>query len=258
MELTAMMDIKTPRVRLARPKKHVVIIVVAVILVIALAVYGFLSYVSWRDLDQDSKRVSSSLKTAIDESLGAEKEAISPTTEMKTLISDFETKYSSTPCAVSPFMGWQTVVPQVKTITTECDERFSNALAVIASLKPLATFIEHEQAANDLLAASIKATKAPTNYSEASATWKAVAESTTLDNTGDFQPVADKITEVSTAISTAYTAIDKAMEDEDKAALDKAIKSLASAYKTISTIAALTTSERQALVVAIADAYDAL
>jgi predicted negative regulator of RcsB-dependent stress response len=258
MELAAMMDIKTPRVRLARPKKHVVIIVIAAVLVVALAVYGFLSYVTWRDLDQDSKRVSSSLKTAIDESLGAEKESISPTIEMKTLISDFDTTYSSTPCAVSPFMGWQTIVPQVKAITTECDERFSNALAVIASLKPLVTFIEHEQAANDLLAASIKTTKAATNYNEASATWKAVAESTALDNTGDFQAVADKITEVSTAISAAYTAINKAMEDEDKAALDKAIKNLTAAYKTISAIATLTTSERQALVVAIADTYDAL
>jgi hypothetical protein len=258
MELTAMMDIKASRVRLPRPKKHIVIIVSAAILVIALAVYGFLSYVSWRDLDQDSKRVSSSLKTAIDEALGAEKETISPTIEMKMLISDFDTKYSETPCAVSPFMGWQTIVPQVKTITSECDERFSKALAVIASLKPLVTFIEHEQAANNLLAASIKATKAPSDYSEASTTWKAVAESTTLDDTDAFQPVADKITEVSTAISTAYTAIDKAVEDEDKTALDKAIKNLTAAYKTISSIATLTTSERQALVVVIADAYDAL
>jgi predicted negative regulator of RcsB-dependent stress response len=258
MEFTTMMDIKTPRVRLARPKKHVIIIIIAAIVVIALAVYGFLSYVSWRDLDQDSKRVSSSLKTALDEALGAEKEALSPTTEMKTLISDFDTKYSSTPCAVSPFMGWQTIVPQVKTIAAECDERFSNALAVIASLKPLVTFIEHEQAAKDLLAASIKATKAPTDYNAASASWKAVAESTTLDNTDVFQPVADKITEVSTVISNAYAAIDKAVKDEDKTALDKAIKSLTAAYKTIGTIATLTTSERQGLVLAIADAYDTL
>lgn len=253
-----MMDIKTPHVRFTRPKKHVIIIVIAAIFLVALAVYGFLSYVSWRDLDQDSKLVSNSLKTAIDEALGAEKEAISPTIEMKTLISDFDTKYSETPCTVSPFMGWQTVAPQVKTITTECDERFSNALAVIASLKPLVTFIEHEQATSDLLVASIKATKAPTDYKESSATWKVVAESSVLDNTDVFQPVADKVTEVSTAISAAYTALDKASKDEDKTALDEAIKDLQAAYKAIGGIAKLTSSERQALILMIADTYDAL
>jgi hypothetical protein len=253
-----MMDIKTPGTRIPRPRKRIVIIVIAALLVIALAVYGFLSYVTWRDLDQESKQVSSSLKTAIDESLGAEKEALSPTSEMKTLISDFDKKYSETPCRVSPWMSWQTVIPQVKTITTECDERFSNALAMIASLKPLIAFIEHEKIASDLVTASIKATKAPTDYAAASATWKAAAESAQLENTGDFQPVADKITEVSTAISTAYVSLNTASKNEDKAALDKAIEALGAAYKTIETIATLTTSERQALVLVIADAYDAL
>jgi hypothetical protein len=253
-----MMDIKTPRIRVRRPRKRIVIIVIAGLLVIALAVYGFLSYVTWRDLDQESKQVSSSLKTAIDESLGAEKEALSPTTEMKTLISDFDKKYSETPCGAAPWMSWQTVIPQVKTITAECDERFSNALAMIASLKPLIAFIEHEKIASDLVTASIKATKAPTDYTAASATWKATAESPALENTDVFQPVADKITEVSTDISKAYNALVAAAEDEDKTALDEAIEDLQTAYKAIGTISTLTASERQALVLVIADAYDAL
>jgi hypothetical protein len=258
MELTTMMKLKAPRIHIPRPRKRVVIIVIAALFVIALTIYGLLSYVAWRDLDQESKQVSSSLKTAIDESLGAEKEAISPTTEIKMLISDFTEQYSETPCQMSPWMSWQTVIPQVNTITTECDERFNGALAMIASLKPLLSFIEHEETASDLLATSIKATRNPTDYAAASTTWKATAESSTLENTDVFQPVADKIAEVSTGISAAYASLDTASKDEDKAGLDKAIKALGTAYKKISTVATLTASERQALVLAIADAYDAL
>lgn len=253
-----MMKFSAPRIRIPRPRKRVVIISIVAILVIALGVYGFISYTTWRDLDQESKQVSNSLKTAVNEALGAEREDISPAAEMKKLVSDFDKKYSEAPCHVSPFMNWQTIVPQVKTIVSECEARFDNALTVIASLKPLITFIEHEKKANELFMAAVETTKAPSDYNAASATWKTLADSAELTDTGEFQLVGAKIKEVAGAISTAYASIATAMKDENKTALDDGIKNLEASYASASEIATVTTAHRQPLIIAIAAAYDAL
>lgn len=258
LEYAAMMKFSTPRIRLPRPKKRFVIIAIAVVVVLALAAYGFFSYTTWHNLDQESKQVATSLKTAVNASLGTEKEHLSPTTEIKKLISDFDKKYSGSPCRLSPWISWQMVIPQAKSIAAGCDERFFNSLEFISHLKIMVGFIEEETQANTLLSTSIEATKAPKDYASASTTWKSTADSPDLVDRGNFQPVADKIKEVSTAISTAYASLATALKDEDKAGLDKAIKDLEAAYASIGDISAVTTSTRQPLIANIAEAYDKL
>ena len=253
-----MMKIKAPRIRLHRPRKRTVIIASIVVFIAALATYGFVSYTTWRNLDTESKQVSSSLKTAINESLGAEKPASSPVTAMQKLITDFEKKYSSAPCTVWPVIGWQTAIAQVKSLTQECEQRFAHALELIASLKPLIQFIQHEKKANDLVTTAIESTKAPTDYAAASAAWKSVVDSGDLNNTGSFQVVADKIKTVAEPLSAAYAALATASKNEDKAGLDAAIKALDTAYASIKDIGPLAVSTRSTLVETIADNYDKL
>ena len=253
-----MMKVKAPRIHIPRPKKAVVIITISAIIVAALGVYGYFSYATWRDLDTESKQVSSSLKTAVNEALGGENETISPTTEMKKLISDFDKKYSESPCQVSSLYSWQMSIPQVKTIANECDERFLDALAFMSSLKLMLAFTEHEQKASTLLTAAIDATKTPTDYTAASAAWKVAADAAELTDTGIFQSVADKIKGVATAISGQYTSLATAIKDEDKATFDTAVKNLQAAYGSTEEIKTLTASERQKLVLTVADAYDKL
>ncbi|MFZ2126201.1 MAG: hypothetical protein WAV04_01700 [Candidatus Microsaccharimonas sp.] len=253
-----MIKIKAPRIRIPRPRKRVVIITIAALLVVTLGVYGFISYTTWRDLDQESKQVASSLKTAANEALGAEKDTISPLAEMKTLVSDFDTHYSDAPCQVSPLINWQMIIPQIKTITNECDQRFLNSLEFIASLKLLIAFIEDEQTTSTLLSNAVEATKEPTDYTAASATWKSVADSADLSDTGAFQSVADKTKEVASGISTAYASLATAVKDEDKTAFDDALRNLDTAYSSTAEIGTLAAGKRQALVTNIAAAYDAL
>lgn len=252
-----MIKLKTPRIRIPRPRKRIVIISIASLVIIALGIYGFISYTVWRDLDQESKQVASSLKTAVDKALGVEKETMSPLSEMKTLVSDFDAQYNAQ-CQTSPLFGWQTIIPQVKTINDECTRRFSHSLEFITSIKPLITFIENEQTASALLSSVIEATRGPTDYTAASAAWKTVADSIELNDAGAFQSVADKTKEVASDISTAYTSLASAVKNEDKTAFDDAVTALDTAYATIVDISTLAASKRQALIDTLANAYDQL
>ncbi len=238
--------------------KRLIIIILSIIIVTGFVTYGFFSYSYWREFDQNSQKASNSLKTAIDNSLGSDKTSPAVIEQVDTVITNFENAYGTTPCTVSSWYGWETILPQLKAMRDTCDKRFATTLAVIKDLKPLAQFLKDEKKASELLVAAIEATKTPADYAAASATWKAVADSKELSTTDDFASVRTKSIEVSSAISAAYTALSSAQSKEDKVAFDTATTTLKTAYVALDTLKTTANEQRTKLVTSFVDAYKKL
>jgi hypothetical protein len=170
-------------------------------------------------------------------------------------VTDFNKAYGENPCGVSVWYSWQTVLPQLKSMRTSCDERFEVALKVIKTLKPLSRFLKDEKKTSDLLATSLEATKTPTDYAAASAIWEATAESTELPSNDDFKLVKTKTTEVATAISVAYASLASAISKENKADFDAATTGLQSAYAGVDPLKITVNDERMKLILVFIDAY---
>jgi predicted negative regulator of RcsB-dependent stress response len=257
MDDEVLMKFKPTRITIKHPKRLIIIIISAIIL-LALATYGIFSYLHWQTYDQDSKKAATSLKTAISDSLSADKTTAAPTTQIDLVVKNFEKTYGSTPCEVSVWYSWQTVIPQLKDMRSRCDQQFATALDAVSKLKPLSQFFKDEEKAAALLTASLEATKTPTDYVTASATWKAAAESDQLSKNTDFKTVHDKFTEVATAISTAYTALAEASKNESKSGLDEATTALQTAYGSIDELKGIVLTKRTAMIKTFITAYEKL
>ena len=244
----------TKRTRLKHPKR-VIIITLAALLLIALGVYTFLSYQNWTTLQQRSQDATSSLKKAVDSSLGAESPAEDPAAQIDTIIAHFNKTYGTNPCDISNAYSWQTILPAIKEIKTNCATRSATAIALIDTLKPLSQFLKDQKSASALIAANIEATKNPSDYAAAATLWQ---DTTKLSETASFKPVADKIKEVTASISAAYAALAAASKAEDKAAFDTAISAFQTAYATIPNINTVATETQTALITKAVEAYEKL
>lgn len=242
-----------------RHPKRIVVIIISVIVFLALGTYATLSYLSWRDFDQNSQVGATSLKTAIDASLGSEKTTTtSPASQIDSFVADFNKTYGDNPCQISQWYSWQTVLPYLRTMRTTCDDRFKVALEVIENLKPISQFLKDEKRAADLFTASIDATKAPTDYASASTVWKNTAESALLSTNTNFKLVTSKSIEVALAISVAYANLQSAVSNEDKAGFDTATTALQTAYSSIEPLKTTLSDERTKLITTFTDSYKKL
>jgi len=248
-------DTPAPRLRIKHPKRVIIIALVS-LLVIAAGIYAFLSYQNWQQFDQRSQASAVSLKTAIDESLGNESSAETPAEQIDKVINNFEDTYGDTPCETTSLYSWQTVVPAVNEMQNSCTSRSSSTLAVINALKPLSQFLKDQKVAAATIAATIEATKEPSDYSVAATLWQ--ENTKTLPGTEQFAPVTNKINEVTGLISSAYSALASASTVEDKAAFDAAITSLQTAYQTIPSIHAIALEAQTSLTTAVTEAYKKL
>jgi predicted negative regulator of RcsB-dependent stress response len=238
--------------------KRLVIIVISLLILAALATYGVFSYNHWREFDQNSQKAATSLKTSIDESLKADENTATASAQIDAIVSDFNKAYGENPCQVSVWYSWQTILPQLKTMRTTCDDRFKVALEVIGTLKPLSQYFKDEKKAADLFTTSLEATKAPTDYAAASSIWKSVAESTEFSTKDNFKAVKVKSIEVATAISAALAALATAVSNEDKAGFDAATTALQAAYAEIDVLKTTATTQRTDVIKLFIKAYDKL
>lgn len=248
---------KITRPRIKHPKRFMIIIA-SVIVALGLITYGVFSYFTWRGLDDHAKTASNSLKAAIDGSLGAENPSSAPSAQIDKLVADFTKQYGSQPCQVAPLFSWQQVIPALKAITKACEERFAAAVAVIDALKPVSQFLKDEEAAAELVTATLTTTAAPADYAAAAAAWKELASSTALPDSTDFKPVTDKIKEIAGATGSAYDKLTAAIASEDKVAFDLATSELQAAYAAIPGLASLATTQRDGLITKAVEAYDKL
>ncbi len=257
MDDEVLMKFKPTRITIKHPKR-LIIIIVSVIVVAALAMYGTLSYLHWQTYDQDSKKAATSLKAAIDSSLGSDDTSPSPQVQIDTIVTDFEKAYGTDPCGVSSWYRWQTVISQLNEMRDTCTSRFETALKVIKTLKPLSEFLTDEKKASEVLATTTEATKAPTDYAAAASIWKNASESTQLSDADNFMAITTKFTEVASAISAAYTALADAISNEDKAAFDTTTANLTAAYTGIDQIKTTVNEERTKLVSTFITSYKKL
>ena len=251
------MKFKATRISVKHPKRLIVIII-SVVVFLALATYGVLSYLHWQTYDKDSQKAATSLKTSVVDSFDAEKTQATPTTQIDKVVKDFEKTYGSTPCEVPSLYSWQTIIPQTKELREQCDQKFAAALEVIKKLKTLSQFLKDEAKAATLLTATLEATETPTDYAAASASWKAASESDQLSNTAEFKDIHSKFTEVTAIISTAYGALATAVKNEDKAAFDAANTELVAAYGLVDGLKTKVLLDRTALIKSFITLYEKL
>jgi hypothetical protein len=257
MDDEVLMKFKPSRISIKRPKR-LVIIIISVVILLALAGYGTFSYLHWQTYDQDSKKAATSLKTAVSDSLNADKTTAAPVTQIDTVIKNFEKTYGSTPCDVSVWYSWQTAIPQLKDMRSRCDQQFTTALDAVSKLESLSQFFKDEEKAAALLTATLEATKTPTDYTATAVAWKAAAESEQLSKNTDFKTVHDKFTGVATAISAAYDSLAEAIKNESKSGLDTATTELQTAYSRIDELKTTVLLERTTMIKAFITAYDKL
>lgn len=251
------MKFKPSRISIKRPKR-LVIIIVSALLVITLAGYGIFSYLHWQKYDQDTQKAASSLKTAVADSLGTGKTTAAPVTQIDAVIKNFEVAYGSTPCEISVWYEWQTVIPQLKDLRSRCDQQFATTLDTVSKLGTLSQFFKDESTAASLLVATLEATKAPTDYTAASAAWKAATESDQLSKDPHFKTIHDTFTEVASAISTAYASLAEATKNESKSGLDSTTTELQTAYGRIDELKTTVLQERTTIIKNFITAYEKL
>lgn len=254
------MKIKTHKTHLPTIKhpKRLIIIIASIVVALGLITYGIFSYLTWRGLDEHSQTASTSLKTAIDDSLGTDEPSKLPSTQIDTLVSDFDKKYGDQPCDVSPLFSWQRFIPAVKDISNSCDQRFATAIGVIDALTPISQFLKDEKIAADLVTTTVTTTADPADYAATAAVWKSLTDATSLPTSADFKPITDKIKEIASTISVSYDKLVAANTAEDKVAFDLADSELKAAYGSIPTLATLASSQRDALIALFITAYDKL
>ena len=121
------MKFKPTHISVKHPKR-LVILIISIIVFLGLATYGTFSYFHWREFDQNSQKAATSLKTTIDDSLASDKTSLAPSSQIDTIVKDFDKAYGENPCQVSVWYSWQTVIPQLQSMRTSCNDRFAVAL----------------------------------------------------------------------------------------------------------------------------------
>lgn len=247
----------TKRLTIRHPRRVIIISAIA-LLAVAIGIYAFMSYQNWNELQKRSGEASASLKSDIEDSLGAKESDTSVATQIDAIVTDFERKNGENPCQSPRLYSWQTVLPALKNNQSTCEEKITAARETIAALKPLSTFLKDQTKATAAVSATIEATKAPTDFTAASASWKALATSADLSQTSEFKPISISIIASSELIANAYTALAVASKAEDRTAYDEAIEKLKVAYGTLVTVSASSKVEQTRLVNAAVAAYETL
>lgn len=252
------MKLPAPQFQIRRPKNKVIIIVLITLVVLAVATYAVFSVLNWNSLQKRSDEASVALKAKIDSTLGAEKPSGTVSSQLSTIITDFEGENGANPCASPSLFSWQTVIPAVKTIQTKCEQQLSTAESVIASFKLLETYLDNQQKIATTLSEQVTSTKDMTDYAAASSSWKAFSTLKTLPQSDDVTPITDLITTSSLQISAAFDNLVEADKNEDKAAFDTAVSDLQKAYASLSAVSDAAKAKQTELVNATVAAYEKL
>lgn len=224
------MKFQPSRLSIRRPRKKVVIIIAAIIVVAGLITYGVFSYLHWQQYDKESKSAPSYLKSNIDTSFKTDMAPTDQAFELDKIVTRFEYTYGKNPCEVSVWYSWQTILPQLKAMRTNCDDRFADTLKVRDEIKTLSQFFKDEKKTAELIATTIEVTKAEKDYAKAGKMWKLLADSNDISKRDNFKKIHDETVDTSTAISDAYTALANAISKENKAEFDTAVSALGTAY----------------------------
>lgn len=249
------MKFKPNHIHIKHPKRLVIIISVAVVVLAALT-YGLFSYFFWNHYAEASTTAPDSLKSAIVRSLSGGDTL--PQTNIDTVVKDFEKTYGSSPCDTPPLYHWQTLLPSLKASEDTCQQKFSQSLEVIKKLKTVSTFFKNEKVAADLFTATIETTKAPTDYAAASSSWQSLADSDQLPSGETFKTLRESSIEIATGISTAYASLADAVKNENKAGFDTATTSLQAAYARIDELKTSVLQKRTELIKAFISEYEKL
>ena len=245
------------KLTLRHPKRVIIISAVALVL-LAVGIYAFMSYQNWNDLEKRSGEASAALKSKIETTLGSKESSTPVADQIDAIVKDFERKNGENPCESPRLYEWQTAFPALKSNKTTCEQKLANARATIDTLKPLSTFLKDQARATTVLMATIDATKAPTDYTAASASWKTLSTSGELTQTSDSTPISVSIIASAERISTAYAELATANKDETRTAFDQALEKLKVAYGTLVTVTGSSQVEQTRLVNAIITAYEKL
>lgn len=239
------------------PKRVILISAIALVL-LATGVYGFFSYQNWNGLSKRSGEAAVSLRSEIESTLGSKELTAKLADQIDTIIKNFERKNGEKPCESPRVYEWQTVIPALKKDKDSCEQKLANARATIQTMKPLSVFLKDQSRASTVLLATVEATKNPTDYTSASASWKTLTTSSELSQNKDFKPISDSIITSAERISNAYAALAAANKDESRAAFDEALEKLKVGYGTLVTVTAASQVEQTRLATAIVTAYEKL
>lgn len=238
--------------------RKIVLISLAAATLLAVAIYGIMSYREWDAASLRSLEARTWLKTTTDEKLGAQDAPTSVADTITSLLDDFAKSYGLTPCELPAAYHWQAALPMLRERHNECNASTDATLALVAALATYRDYMNDQKAAALLLNSAQDATANQIDFEAAATLWSEATTPSALPPSYEFASTRDKIIDAGTSITAAYLALAAANKAEDKTAFDVAEIALKDAYVKLDTITQTAKTQQTALSEAVVTAYSKL